>query len=137
MTLSKDTLCQGGCGKIRSVLCADSPADWICNDCRKTRKTGRSKAAKARKLSESVSYRVYIIGWAWGGFQGTYSYTFSHEPTQKEIEHGAGDFQSVDDYEIVRLRCIHYSDGERRIVKTIRPWANQDSVDIYCDANGC
>jgi hypothetical protein len=34
MTLSKDTPCQGGCGKVRSILCADSPADWLCNYCR-------------------------------------------------------------------------------------------------------
>ena len=33
MTL-KDTQCQGGCGKVRSILCSDSPADWLCNDCR-------------------------------------------------------------------------------------------------------
>ena len=32
--LTHDTTCQGGCGKVRSVLCADSPADWLCNDCR-------------------------------------------------------------------------------------------------------
>ena len=34
MTLKNDTLCQGGCGKVRSILCSDTPADWICNDCR-------------------------------------------------------------------------------------------------------
>ena len=34
MTLKRDTPCQGGCGKIRSILCSDSPADWLCNDCR-------------------------------------------------------------------------------------------------------
>ena len=33
MTL-KDTQCQGGCGKVRSILCSDSPTDWLCNDCR-------------------------------------------------------------------------------------------------------
>jgi len=33
MTL-KDTQCQGGCGKVRSILFSDSPADWLCNDCR-------------------------------------------------------------------------------------------------------
>jgi hypothetical protein len=32
--LSHDTRCQGGCGKVRSILHADSPADWLCNDCR-------------------------------------------------------------------------------------------------------
>ena len=34
MTLKRDTPCQGGCGKVRSILCSDSPADWLCNDCR-------------------------------------------------------------------------------------------------------
>ena len=37
MTLKKDTPCQGGCGKFRSVLFSDSPADWLCNDCRTKR----------------------------------------------------------------------------------------------------
>lgn len=37
MTLTRDTNCQGGCGKVRSVLCSDSPADWLCDDCRKKR----------------------------------------------------------------------------------------------------
>lgn len=35
MTLTRNIPCQGGCGKVRSILCSDSPADWLCNDCRK------------------------------------------------------------------------------------------------------
>lgn len=31
---SHNTTCQGGCGKVRSILCSDSPTDWLCNDCR-------------------------------------------------------------------------------------------------------
>ena len=34
MTLKRDTPCQGGCGKVRSILFSDSPADWLCYDCR-------------------------------------------------------------------------------------------------------
>ena len=34
MTLKRDTQCQGGCGKVRSILFSDSPADWLCNYCR-------------------------------------------------------------------------------------------------------
>jgi len=34
MTLKKDKPCQGGCGKVRSILYSDSPTDWLCNDCR-------------------------------------------------------------------------------------------------------
>jgi len=34
MTLKRDTQCQGGCGKVRRILFSDSPADWLCNDCR-------------------------------------------------------------------------------------------------------
>jgi len=37
MTLKHDTPCQGGCGKVRSILYSDSPADWICNECRTKR----------------------------------------------------------------------------------------------------
>lgn len=40
MTLTKDTPCQGGCGKVRSILYSDSPTDWLCNDCR-TKRTHR------------------------------------------------------------------------------------------------
>jgi hypothetical protein len=30
---TKNTQCRGGCGKVRSILFSDSPADWICFDC--------------------------------------------------------------------------------------------------------
>lgn len=104
----------------------------------KTPTIGRSRAAKARKLNESISYCVAIIGITWEGTEGTYSYTFDHEPTAEEIKHKAGDFQAILDYDVKQLRTIRYSDGERRIVKNVRPWANgEESIDKYCDANGC
>lgn len=37
MSNTHDIPCQGGCGKLRSVLSSDSPKDWLCNDCRMTR----------------------------------------------------------------------------------------------------
>ena len=98
---------------------------------------GRSKQAKARKLAETVSYRVAIIGIAWQGFKGTYQYSFGHEPTAEEIQRGAGDFQTVLDYETVRITLIRYTDGERRIIKITRPWEHEESIDTYCDVNGC
>lgn len=36
----KDTPCQGGCGKRRSVIHSDDPKDWLCNDCRTKKKAG-------------------------------------------------------------------------------------------------
>jgi hypothetical protein len=98
---------------------------------------GRSKAAKARKLAESITYRVAIIGIAWEGFTGTYGYSFDHEPTAQEIKAKAGDFQSIVDYETMRVTHIRYTDGDRRIHKITQPWGREDSIDIYCDANGC
>ena len=98
-------------------------------------KAGRTKAAKARKLRETVSYRVFLIGRAWGGFDGTYSYTFAHNPSESEVKAAAGDFESVEDFETQEVRTIYYTDGERRIVKTVRPWSNVESIDKYCDAN--
>ena len=100
-------------------------------------KAGRTKAAKARKLRETVSYRVFLIGRAWGGFDGTYSYTFAHNPSESEVKAAAGDFESVEDFETQEVRTIYYTDGERRIVKTVRPWSSVESFDKYCDANGC
>jgi hypothetical protein len=100
-------------------------------------KAGRSKAARARKLGESVSYHTYLIGIAWAGFEGTYDYQFDHAPTAEEVKAKAGDFQAIMDFETQAVRTIRYTDGERRIVKTVRPWANEDSVDKYCGANGC
>lgn len=102
-----------------------------------TQKQGRTKQAKARKLGESVSYRVALIGVAWEGFTGTYEYSFDHEPTTEEVERRAGDFQSVTDYETVKITRIQYTDGDRRIVKIVRPWQSQESIDLYCNANGC
>ena len=26
--------CQGGCGKVRSILHSDDPTDWLCYECR-------------------------------------------------------------------------------------------------------
>lgn len=54
-------------------------------------KVGRSKIARARKTGESVSYRVWIIGIAWQGFEGCADYTFDHEPTLEDIERKAID----------------------------------------------
>lgn len=99
-------------------------------------KAGRSKAAKARKLATSVSFRVALIGTTWQGFVGTYSYTFNHAPSGEEVVARAGDFQSIHDYETVSVTLIQYTDGERRIVKVVRPWQLPDSVELYCDANG-
>lgn len=100
-------------------------------------KAGRSKQAKVRKLSDTVVYRVYLIGISWWGFGGTYSYSFDHLPTEDEITTKAGDFQSITDYEVEQRRTIHYTDGELNIIKIVRPWARVQSVDTYCDANGC
>src|ERR1700690_90819 len=100
-------------------------------------KVGRSKAAKARKIGESTTYQVHVIGHAWGGFKGTYGYFFDHEPTEQEINAKAGDFESLIDWQIISVRTIQYNDGERRIVSVVRDWHLSDSADFYCDANGC
>lgn len=126
---------------MRSIIHTDDPTDWLCNDCRITKRTvmkaGRSKAAKARKLGEFTTYRVFVIGHAWGGFKGTYSYTYDHNPTEQFIKARAGDFESLIDWQIMAHRRIVYSDGERTIVTKVKDWQLEDSVDFYCDANGC
>jgi hypothetical protein len=65
---AKDTPCQGGCGKVRSILCSDSPTDWLCNDCRtKTAsRVGRSKLAKLNKLMKSAEHSAVYRGHALG-----------------------------------------------------------------------
>ena len=98
---------------------------------------GRSKAAKARKLGEFTTYRVYVIGQTWGGYKGTYSYTYDHLPTEQFIKARAGDFASLTDWQIVSERKIVYSDGERKIITKVRDWQLPDSGDFYCDVNGC
>ena len=52
MTL-KDTQCQGGCGKVRSILCSDSPTDWLCYECR----------MKTRYVDTTWKLRTYDV---WG-----------------------------------------------------------------------
>lgn len=97
--------------------------------------TGRSKQAKARKLSTSTYYQVSLLGIAWQGFTGTYVYTFNHDPTLKEVNARAGDFQHVIDYETIEVKTIQYTDGDRRIIKTVRPWEFYDSEEKFLDAN--
>jgi hypothetical protein len=59
MTLTKDTLCQGGCGKVRSILYSDSPADWLCYDCR----------TKTRYVDTTWELRTYDV---WGNAKDGY-----------------------------------------------------------------
>ena len=110
---------------------------WADAENNESRRVGRSKAAKAKKLGEFTTYRVYVIGYTWEGFKGTYSYTYDHEPTEQFIKARAGDFESLVDWQVVQHRKIMYSDGERTIVTKVRDWQLEDSVDVYCDANGC
>ena len=39
----RDTACEGGCGKVRSVICSDSPAQWLCFDCSQARADDRAQ----------------------------------------------------------------------------------------------
>lgn len=100
-------------------------------------KQGRTKQARARKIGETVSYRVWIVGYTWEGFKSAYDYHFARIPTREEIERKAGDFQSVEDYQVYETRTIHYTDGERRIGKIVRDWTNPESSDFCCEAYGC
>src|SRR5271157_4773320 len=59
MTLKRDTQCQGGCGKVRSILCSDSPADWLCNECR----------TKTRYIETTWELRTYDV---WGNAKDGY-----------------------------------------------------------------
>jgi hypothetical protein len=90
-------------------------------------KAGRSKAAKARKLNTSITYRVDLIGWAWGGFKGTYEYTFDHEPSAKEIRSRAGDFESIEDYQVTAEIRTQLADGYQLRHKTVEPWKREES----------
>lgn len=48
------TTCQGGCGKVRSVLYADSPADWLCFGCRQRR--ARLEYLRGQLRAECISW---------------------------------------------------------------------------------
>ena len=61
MTLKRDTPCQGGCGKVRSILYSDSPADWLCNDCR-TKKIRPYGPGKFSTILDSYVYGVSLDG---------------------------------------------------------------------------
>lgn len=48
--MNQDTKCQGGCGKVRSILCADRgpkgdvPKDWLCFECWKRNNDNHGQA---------------------------------------------------------------------------------------------
>jgi len=51
--MTRDTQCQGGCGKVRSILHADDPADWLCYECR--------RAAMARVQSANRGQHPQVV----------------------------------------------------------------------------
>lgn len=100
-----------------------------------TLKVGRSKQAKNRKLSQSTGYRVDVIGTTWAGYESTYTYTFPYLPDATKINLRAGDFQSVDDYQITAVTRVEYVDGHRVRFDVVCEWAKDDSADKFAEAN--
>ena len=88
-----------------------------------------------------MQYTVNIIGTTWGGFQSAYSYNFTQtsEPTAQEIKRKAGDFSSVDDYQIITHSTEYTRPDELTIVTThtekiVRNWQSEESADLYLEA---
>ena len=50
----------------------------------------------------TTRFQVNVIGQAWGGFESTYTYEFEKFPTLQDVRSKAGDFESVDDYEVIK-----------------------------------
>ena len=96
---------------------------------------GRSKAARAQRLGTSISYRVDLIGLTWGGFTGTYSYTFDDDPSAKEIRSKAGDFQTIDDYKVTADIRTQLVDGYQLRHKIVEPWKRKKSELQFMAAN--
>lgn len=50
-----NTPCQGGCGKMRSVLLSDSPVDWLCNECRTNEEAFADAQADSDNFTEFIT----------------------------------------------------------------------------------
>lgn len=98
---------------------------------------GRSKAAKGRKVNTSIVYRVDLIGQTWEGYDGTYSYSFDHQPTAKEIRSKPGDFQGIKDYSITAVIRTQLTDGYQVRHKIVKPWKREESdLEFFASQNG-
>lgn len=98
--------------------------------------SGRTRVAKARKLSESTGYRVDLIGVTWEGIEGAYTYTFPYLPTQHQVTLRAGDFQLVTDFQITAVTNTQYVDGYRVRRKVVDKWEHEESEEKWSDAQG-
>ena len=80
----------------------------------------------------TTGFQVNVIGRAWGGFESTYQYHFNKLPTLQDIRSKAGDFESIDDYEIVKHTTTFAPTpkGYKRIdeCETVREWASEQAV---------
>lgn len=74
MTLTNDKPCSGGCGKMRSVLFSDSPADWLCNDCR--------TKGKPKYIETTWELRTYDV---WGNPKDGYEVNDSYRAGEVTI----------------------------------------------------
>jgi hypothetical protein len=61
-----------------------------------------------------MTYTVVVVGHLWSGPLSSYEYEFYHEPTEAEIKAKAGDFQSVDDYQVTKVERSNLTSNQGR-----------------------
>jgi len=76
---------------------------------------------------------VQVVGTTWAGYKSAYQYQSDKVVTIEEVGRLAGDFQFIDDFQIIQIsecECCH-AHTKREIV---RPWAGKKSARLYAQS---
>lgn len=85
----------------------------------------------------NTHYQVNVVGRMWQGSIGCYSYEFQSLPTLQDVRSKAGDFESVEDCEVIKSTSTFQpsESGYKRTTETeiVRSWDTDVSAEIYLD----
>lgn len=84
-----------------------------------------------------ATYRLNLIGYTWSGHRASYAYNVNDVPKDAlAVKRIAVDFESVEDYEVVKV--THGGDWAHEWTKReiVRAWENETHADVYSELQG-
>ena len=85
---------------------------------------------------------VNVVGTLWAGCQASYSYHLPDSapiPDAAAVKRLAGDFQAIEDFQVVRvtIESLAIPSGTRTKVDrvTVREWETEEAADVFAEAD--
>lgn len=82
------------------------------------------------------SYQIQVIGQVWAGYDSTYEYTSPTMPDADVVRRMAGDFQSIVDYQVIRIEQSGTWARSVTVREVARGWSLPDSASIFLQGQG-